>query len=410
MNVIKNGSTIIVVLNNGAVLQKNDCNEEFYDVLLEAVMKSSEEDVLMLMCPTYEKTHNEAIEKQKLLDRLSKQNMLTLFGNSVYWKEISDLSMPEDFVNKILDAVDNNDTDKLEAYKNFWTLLSLNPDSRCRANLFWYLNTWGMTISKSGLFVGYRNVKVKRQGDNLYCDKALAEFVKTTYEKIKKQKKGPGNFYIYRQPGSCGLPNFYVCKKDTELYNEIMQEKTEVWNVKGMYEELALVNFDYTRLGSDTIYTDMYSGTTTIQIGRITSISRESCDTSQEHQCSSGLHLANAEWLTRGYYGDVGLTCLCNPADVVCVPRDSTYGKLRTCAYLPIALTEYDKDGNVIPYTTEDGFDSHWVKTVLYDGIVASEASPEYHIVIPDTPEIKKPEITMAVLDIARKFINERNL
>ena len=57
---------------------------------------------------------------------------------------------------------------------------------------------------------------------------------------------------------------------------------------------------------------------------------------------------------------------------------DSSYGKLRTCAYLPIALTEYDSSGRVIPYNVDDGFESDWVKKVLYDGELSNEDSPEY--------------------------------
>jgi hypothetical protein len=83
------------------------------------------------------------------------------------------------------------------------------------------------------------------------------------------------------------------------------------------------------------------------------------------------------------------------------------YGKLRTCAYLPIALCDYDPNGKVIPYNVEDGFDSRWVKTVLYDGIASTEEHPAYTIDIPSTPELQKSNVTEAVLEIARKYMRK---
>lgn len=88
---------------------------------------------------------------------------------------------------------------------------------------------------------------------------------------------------------------------------------------------------------------------------------------------------------------------------------DSSYGKLRTCAYLPIALTEYDSNGNVIPYNVNDGFESDWVKKVLYDGELSNEDSPEYNITVPQIPELSQTLVTNNLLEIARKFINKTN-
>lgn len=50
-------------------------------------------------------------------------------------------------------------------------------------------------------------------------------------------------------------------------------------------------------------------------------------------------------------FGRVGIICLINPMDVVAVPT-SYDGKMRSSAYLPIALTQYDEDGKIIPVDT----------------------------------------------------------
>ena len=47
---------------------------------------------------------------------------------------------------------------------------------------------------------------------------------------------------------------------------------------------------------------------------------RDKCDTVQENTCSTGLHIGGRGWLKKNYYGNTGLACLINPADVVAVP------------------------------------------------------------------------------------------
>lgn len=253
-----------------------------------------------------------------LQERVKNSDELIWEGECVYLKNAPKVSLPKSLITKILDAEDADDTIKLETYKNFWTLMSLNPDERCRQNLFWYLDKFGMQLSRTGFFVGYRNVDVT-------------------------EKAG--------------------------------------------------------------IYTDHRTHTMEIKIGKIVSMPREQCDCDQHHQCSSGLHLSNKEWLTEGYFGEVGLTCLCNPADVVCVPYDSDYGKIRTCAYIPIALTTYDENHKVIPFDEEDGFECKYVTKVIYEGLINEDNEQSYKIKIPDIIETSKKSIEQSLYNIAFKNI-----
>ena len=159
-----------------------------------------------------------------------------------------------------------------------------------------------------------------------------------------------------------------------------------------------------------TVYTDNYSGTTIIRIGHVTSIPIDQCDLNNDRECSRGLHVAGTSWLRYNYFGDTGLVCLVNPMDVIAVPwARAEYGKLRTCAYLPISTAEYDDNGYIIPYTDKDGFDSKYVKTILYDGVMNPEEHPEYSIQI--QPNIEEGQtcksISDKLLEVARKFIKE---
>lgn len=426
MKVIKNGQSLIVVLDDGTVLQNNNCDDKLFNLVVNA---ESDVEVAKLMIPAIGNKVAEKAAIEEIFDKVRNSDLLERRGNSIYWPSVSQLSMPKTLVEKVLEAEENEDEDKLEAYKNFWTLLSLNPDSRCRENLFWYLDTWGMKISKAGLFIGYRNVDIKKQSNNHFYSQELCDFVVQEYERIRNMKKGTGHYYVHpiSRPGGV-TPEFELLKDDfrkeiTETYvdEETGEETTEVvevitfeelindesqvlWNLKNLYEEFKAVNFIAANLGSDTIFTDHHSHKFEIKIGEMVTMPREQCDSVQENQCSRGLHLANAEWLNEGYFGTQGLVCLCNPADVVAVPYDSSYGKLRTCAYLPIALTQY-KDGKVVPYNVEDGFESKWIKTVLYDGVTSTEQSAQYVLAIPDIPEINKSIVTNSIIEIARKYM-----
>ena len=234
--IIKIEERVIVMFEDGSYCQKDNVSKEEFEAIVKA---DTDEEVFMLMCPEYGKAVKEYSDIKGLFLRLESSKLLTLEGEIVYWKEVSELSLPTELVKAILDAEDSNDELKINTYKNFWTLMSLNPDEKCRKNLFWFLQRNGLIISKCGFFITYRNV---------------------------------------------------VPTKNT--------------NEKG-----------------ETIYTDAHSGTTKIEIGKVVTIPREDCDNNSDVTCSKGLHLGARTWLKQNYYGSQGMVCLCNPADVVAVPK-----------------------------------------------------------------------------------------
>ena len=83
------------------------------------------------------------------------------------------------------------------------------------------------------------------------------------------------------------------------------------------------------------------------------------------------------------------------------------YGKLRTCAYLPIEVIKYNENDDVIPLDVEDGFDCSYVTKVIYEGITGTEDSP-YKIIIPKVEGINKESIQDKLLDIAMKCVVDR--
>lgn len=320
--IIKVNNTTIAILSNGESYQREDLTDEEFNMVCAA---QTDEEVIAIMNPEYKEIVNEIKENKEVIKSATESNILTFRGGAVYWEDVSQLSMPKELVQAVIDAENANDEIRLETYKNFWTLMSLNPDEKCRLNLFWFLNRNGLVISRCGFFVAYRNVEKHKE----YTDE-------------------------------------------------------------------------------NPIYTDNYTKTFTIKIGDMVTMDRKKCDSRQDITCSSGLHLGARTWLKANYCGTQGLVCLCNPAEVVAVPHEDHYGKLRTCAYLPIAKAQFDGAGNVIPYDAKDGFECMYVPKVIYEGLMGTESDTNYKIEIPNIPELDRESIADKLLDIAREAIINR--
>ena len=322
--VIKVDGKVITLFEDGTYCERDNVSNELFKQIVEA---ESEEEIFALMCPGHRQRMKEYESVQEFMGDIKDSQLLTLKGESVYWEDVSQLSMPTELVRAVLDAEFKHDEVRIETYRNFWTLMSLNPDERCRKNLFWFLNKNGLVISRCGFFVAYRNADFK----------------------------------------------------------EIDENGVEV-------------------------YTDAHTHKMSIRIGEVVTMPRENCDPVQENTCSRGLHLGAKWWLQKGYFGNQGLICLCNPADVVAVPPLDDYGKLRTCAYLPIEKAEFDAHGQVIPFRQHDGFDCGYVTKVIYEGLMGTEEDSSYKIEIPEVPGISKQNISDKLLDIAMKCITERQV
>lgn len=317
--IIRIDDLVIVTLDDGTTYQKSDITDAEFNTVVNA---KCEDDIIEIFCPHIAEVRQEVRVIEELEERVRKSNLLEWRNDAIYFPIVSELSVPKELALSILDVEDTNDTLKIETYKNFWTLMSLNPDEECRKNLFAFLMRHDFKIAKCGFFVAYRNVDTTNTPD---------------------------------------------------------------------------------------VYTDHHSHTYRIRIGEMVTMPREDCDCSSQNECSRGLHLAGSNWLDRNYYGSQGLVCLCAPNSVVAVPERSDYGKLRTCAYLPIDKLEYNTNGDVIPYPKETGFECDLVPQVIYEGIMGTEKD-SYRFEIPEIPGITKDRITDNLLEIAKNCIIDRNI
>ena len=377
MKIIRVMDTVTVVLNNGEIISSSECTDEMFVNIYNN--QTDEDYVKSILIPEFKNKQAIVAEKKNLMEDLEYSQYLTAKGSSVYLLDISELSVPEDLVEAILLAEKEQNEELIQSYLNFWTLVSLNPDSRCRQNLFWFLNKYGMTISRSGLFVAYRNVKIKKAGVSI--DPKLANFISSEYARVKfVSKKSPKDYLVLKTVDG------YVLTK-TSCNNTI-------GNLSDLYKQLSDVEIS-------TVYTDGYTGKFEIKLGEIVSMPREKCDSVQENSCSKGLHVAGKTWLKENYFGEVGLMVLVNPADVVAVPPVNDYGKMRTCAYYPVSIVEFDENGDIIDTEIEDGFEDDFIDKICYSGLINNNDVNPYFVNIPDIPELDKSKINNRLLEMA---------
>lgn len=337
MRIIKIGSSLQIDFSDGKNFNTIDCSPEMWEFINQ---NYHDENAIK----EYLNIKDNSSELE-LKERVKNSNILTLRGNSVYMLSVSELSIPEDFVEKILEAEENEDVAELTKFKNFWTLVSLNPDSRVRNNLFWFIRKWDMQISESGFIIAYRNADLKKESK--YTSNETKKIIYNYYYAKKIEHKDPKNYVIEIDGKNINLE---------EAYNDVINDD------------------------GSPIYTDHHSHTTEIKLGHPVRMPREACNANQEDSCSRGLHCGAKGWLKENYFGSYGLMVLVNPANVVAVPTIDEYGKMRTCEYYPVALIDFDEEGNIIEkeYSLHD--DVAYLKQIQYEGNINNNDIDNYEL------------------------------
>lgn len=265
MNILRINNTLVVTLDDGKQYSSDNCTDELFATVMDNL--NDKEALLRIFHPEYGQV-------KSLLDNIEQSNYLSLRGNSIYIDSISQLTVPQDFAEAFIKAELEGDEDKITAYLNFWTLLSLNPDSRVRNNIFWFLNRWGMVISKSGLIVGYRNVDIKREGAEF--DSTLIKYVTREWAYVRyKLKKSTSNYLV----GVDRMGDYIrINKTDASDSSSVI-----IGNLAELYDKIVASQNEEV-----TVFTDHYSHSFEIRIGQVVQMERKSCDAIQENDCSRG--------------------------------------------------------------------------------------------------------------------------
>ncbi len=237
--------------------------------------------------------------------------------------------VPMTLVEIIKDYYDNGYP--LEPIVNFWKLLMLNPDTRVRTSLFDFITTHDFSLTDNGYMIVYKAVDYRDVKKD-----ALVEFISNRHLYVKKTlKEAPKKHVIYfsLQDGQYHLTKAKTFAK----WNVIEKEVEYVGNLNEMY-----TNLDDYSAHDDAPYTDWYSKTMKIKVGKAVKMLRTECDADPMQSCSYGLHVGATNYVARfGHTDSAILVCYVNPANVVAVP-DYDHSKMRVTEYFPFAVATYD--------------------------------------------------------------------
>ncbi len=89
-------------------------------------------------------------------------------------------------------------------------------------------------------------------------------------------------------------------------------------------------------------YKDSHTGTMDNSVGKVVSMARSQVDDDPNNTCSAGLHVCGSRYMNGYTFGPRTMVCKVNPRDVVAVPRDYSFAKMRLCRYEVIAEIERD--------------------------------------------------------------------
>jgi hypothetical protein len=353
MRTIKQGKSLTIILSDGIVITDTNVSKETEDFIKENSEKE-EEIKKYFMLDVEEK--EEVAETRALVKDIVKSSIFKyddVTGITTI-PSVSEVSVPKHLIDKIKQV---EGTDAVESYLNFWRLACRNPNEHSRENLLWFLQTHDFTILKSGLFVAYRNVvKVK--------NKTIS--VEDLYKNIKQvQKKSPKKFKVIKTP-----------------QNELKTKKLDYVVKNGEVEMGNLEDLNKQTETADS-FTDKYTGKFQIKLGQPVTMSREKCDSNPNNSCSTGLHVACKDWSGLKQFGDTSIAVLVNPIDVVAVPKDSGYSKMRVCQYFPVKVVQWENNKIVEDIKEGDSLD-FW--EAIIEGEVNNTDSNPHKIKVPDMP------------------------
>lgn len=288
--VVKTNNSITVYSDN-VKFENANCSEEMYQEILAT--GGDLEKLTEIFHPKIKEAKKKRDFYNNLLEDVQNSKYLVKGGDCIYIPEISEISVPEELVKAILSC--EKEGKDVEPYLNFWRLASMNPNSNARANLFWFLKKWGMKISKSGFIVAYRNAILKDKPEITDFDEA--RFISDQFL-LKKTvtKEDPSEFCIVRNRLTGELKCFKHDDEELEdnytyYEGEYDDDDYDHEEEDSLYEEVGDLVALYKDLGRDrdnTTFTDQYSKSTTIKIGKVVEMPREDCDESQD-SCSRGL-------------------------------------------------------------------------------------------------------------------------
>ena len=372
-------NVLTIILNDGSILSKSNATADDFNAAREA--KFIDELVAIVADPEVVAEKQKAREEYERvkavragIQRLADTGDFTVDGDSVYLKGIN-RSLPQLLVEHFaaivdkytnLDGLINSDVQEDYQYvalKRFFMWCCLNPRAEVAHELYRFLVENSFRITRQGFFVALRNVVT------LHGSPELVHFVSNAYNKVKAVwKKSPDNYHvILKADGSYemlhvddmfenNIEECEMCEGTGDWYDEEYEEwetcpecdgdgRVSFTDRKYEGEDLGTLTALYLDLPNreENRFTDDWTKTFDIRIGRTVSMPKEECNWSTQDCAAAGLHFT-ADQIHYVGCGDQSVLVLINPMKVVGIGEH----KGRCYEYLPIMTVPREEATSIL--------------------------------------------------------------
>ena len=370
LNIKMVNDTLTIIMNDGNIITKAPATSEDFNAARDCRTEACLFDLVSTQEVKDERRKAEAeYEKAKAIQRgaeyLATLEEFEMKNGSLYLKGIS-RSLPPLLVEEFLEVVGRHGgtkNDEFNALHRFFMWCCLNPRAEVADKLFNFLKKNSFSITKQGFFVALRNVVTLHGGTE------LVQFVSNAYNKVKAVwKKKPDEYHVFLENGEYKMVHGdAMYKKETctcsycdgtgniPQYDEYDDsEECPECNGTGEYEDLVLAvkgenigNLTELYLDlpnrAENRFTDAYTKTFDIRIGRPVSMPMEKCRWNTDDCGAEGLHFTSDEIHYVGC-GDTSVLVLINPMKVVGIGES----KGRCYEYLPIMTVPTDEATDIL--------------------------------------------------------------
>tara|TARA_R100000541_G_scaffold25800_3_gene35398 strand:+ start:1067 stop:2515 length:1449 start_codon:yes stop_codon:yes gene_type:complete len=350
---------LTVVTSTGRIFTKPEADEDTFHEVNNAKTEQELECLMMDSAVADQRVKERIdIEKAKALqigiDAIIELDDFKTDGNNCYLVG-TNRTMPSLLVEKFIEVVYRikqnrseyntlqelcDRDDEYQSLKNFFMWCCLNPRAEVANELYRFLQENSFRITKQGFFVALRNVVT------LHGSPELVHFISNTYNKVKAVwGKKPKKYTVFLENGEYKIVHRKALYETrTELIEEEWDDYEECYIECEPYENSFEVPIEYgEKIGNlQTLYidlpnrhenrfTDDWTKTFDIRIGKPVSMPKESCNWSTQDCAAAGLHFT-ADQIHYVGCGDQSVLVLINPMKVVGIGEH----KGRCYEYLPI--------------------------------------------------------------------------
>lgn len=357
LNIKMVNDTLTIVMNDGSILTKCPANSDDFNLARGCTSEACLIDLVSSPEVREEKRKAAAeYEKAKAIQRgaeyLATLKEFEMKDGALYLTGIN-RTLPPLLVEEFLEVIGRNggtDNDEFNALHRFFMWCCLNPRAEVAHELYRFLKENSFSITKQGFFVALRNV-VTLHGSN-----ELVHFVSNAYNKVKAVwKKRPDDYLVFLKDGEYKMVAKSIFDELEPCVNcdgsgsipcedEGWDDSEECWECNGTGTQTKYDESDYgENLGnltelyldlpnrSENRFTDDWTKTFDIRIGRPVSMPMEKCNWSTQDCAAAGLHFTSDQIHYVGC-GDTSVLVLINPMKVVGIGQH----KGRCYEYLPI--------------------------------------------------------------------------